>query len=133
MSWILWREEYRVGDAAIDQDHQTLFGLISSFHEAVQYGSAPNEVLRVLNELVTYAEGHFQREERIMAAHGYPLLEAHHHLHEKLYGSIYVLQTQLEKDPAAAKLQTIAFLKTWLTDHILQHDLAFAEFVRRRP
>lgn len=131
MSWVVWRKEYKVGVPLIDQDHQNLFELINAFHDSFEQRRTQQELLQVLNNLVTYAEEHFQREEFTMAAHGYPLLEEHQQLHEQLYDRIYVLNERLQNDPRPAEEETIVFLKDWLTDHILQHDFAFAEFVRK--
>lgn len=130
MSWVDWKEAYRVGDASIDADHQYLFKLINEFHDSFRQKKDRRELLRVLNNLVAYAEGHFRREELIMAAHGYPLLDAHLVLHEELYDAIYALNERLLEGSDPAENETIAFLRTWLSDHILQHDLAFAEYVR---
>ncbi|MBS1196849.1 MAG: hemerythrin-like metal-binding protein [Proteobacteria bacterium] len=131
MSWIAWKEEYRVGNEIIDHDHQALFKLINAFYDAFQESKLRRELLHILNELVAYSEEHFQREELIMAAHNYPGLEEHHHLHEKLYETIYALNSRLHKDPRPLERETIAFLKNWLTDHILLHDLALGEFINK--
>lgn len=131
MSWIVWRPEYKVGDPMIDQDHQNLFKLINEFHDTFHRHKTRQELLQVLNNLVAYAEEHFQREEFTMAAHGYPQLEEHQQLHEQLYDRIYALNELLLDDQRPAEDETIAFLKNWLTDHILQHDFAFAAFVRK--
>ena len=131
MSWIAWKEGYRVGNETIDRDHQALFKIINDFYDAFQESKMRRELLHILNELVTYSEGHFQREELIMAAHNYPLQEDHHHLHEKLYDTIYALNERLQNDPRPLEREAIAFLKNWLTDHILLHDLALGEFIKK--
>jgi len=132
MSWISWKDAYRTGEEAIDRDHKTLFKLINEFHDAFQESRRRRDLLRILNQLVTYAEGHFQREEAIMAAHHYPELESHQQLHEQLYDTIYALNERLQNDPQPLEREAIAFLKNWLGDHILHYDLAFAEFVRQK-
>lgn len=132
MSWVVWREEYRIGEAMIDQDHKNLFKLINEFHDTFQERKVRSELVRVLNNLVAYAEEHFQREEFIMAAHGFPLQEEHHARHEQLYATIYVLNEKLQNSAQLPERDAIAFLKDWLADHILQHDLAFAEFLKKQ-
>ena len=63
---------------------------------------------------------------------GYPVLEEHHLFHTKLYESIYQLNDRLESDPAPLDRQTIAFLKNWLSDHIMQEDQKLGEYLRQR-
>ncbi len=132
MSLVQWDDKYIVGNEVIDRDHKALFALINDFYDVFQESNRRRDIAVVLTKLVEYAESHFQREEAIMAANGYPVLEEHHLFHTKLYESIYQLNDRLESDPAPLDRQTIAFLKNWLSDHIMQEDQKLGEYLRQR-
>jgi hemerythrin len=132
MSLVRWDDKYIVGNEVIDRDHKALFVLINDFYDAFQESNRRRDIGLVLMALVKYAEQHFRREEAIMAVNGYPAKDDHHEFHTKLYESIYQINERLASDPAPLDRQTIAFLKDWLSDHILVEDLKFSEFLRQR-
>lgn len=129
MSLLNWNRAYVVGNAQVDSDHQTLFDLINSFHFAYVQNRDRTEILRLLNDLVKYAEEHFQREEKMMAAAAYPGLEQHQQIHAELFETIFVLQTKLEEASIKMEKETVEFLRHWLTDHIAEHDKEFGRFL----
>lgn len=53
-----------------------------------------------------------------------PIDSDHRHLE-----SIFVLQARLEEASIKFEKETIAFLGTWLTDHIAEEDRAFGRFL----
>jgi hemerythrin-like metal-binding protein len=129
MALLNWNRGYLIGNAQIDSDHQHLFDLINSFHYAFIQNRDRLGILRILNGLVQYAEEHFQREEAMMADRGYPELEAHQQIHAGLFETIFQLQTKLEEASVKMEKETVDFLRHWLTDHIAEHDTAFARFL----
>jgi hemerythrin len=131
MSLVRWDDKYVVGNEVIDRDHKALFAMINEFYDAFQENGRRRDLVSILMRLVSYAERHFQREEAIMAANGYPALDDHHVFHTKLYETIYQLNERLETDPSPLDRHAIAFLKDWLSEHILQEDLKLGEFLRQ--
>ncbi len=132
MALLNWKPDYLLGNVPIDSDHRHLFDLINSFHYAFIQNRERKEILRLLNSLVKYSEEHFQREEKMMADHGYPGLERHRDIHAGLFETIFVLQARLEEASIKMEKETIAFLGTWLTDHIAEEDRAFGRFLARQ-
>lgn len=132
MSLVRWSDEFLVGDATIDSQHRYLFDLINAFHEAFMASRSRKEVARLLNQLTEYAETHFQEEERLMRESAYPAAGEHHVIHEALYEQIYALNARFEDRALNPTYETVAFLRTWLTDHILKSDVAFGEYLRHR-
>lgn len=130
MHLVRWQDRFLVGDETIDNDHKTLFRMINEFYDAFTYSRKRSDLNRILIKLVNYSEEHFQREERIMADHGFPATEEHHKVHEELYEMIFTLNKRLETDPAPLDRDAVSFLKHWLVDHILKHDLALGDFLR---
>ncbi|RJX30762.1 MAG: hemerythrin [Oxalobacter sp.] len=132
MALVRWDDKYLVGNPDVDHDHRTLFAMINEFHEAFQESKKRGELIVILRRLVDYSERHFQREEAIMSAAGYPALDEHHAAHEKLFETIFELNDKLESDPAPLDRQTIAFLRTWLSDHVIAQDLKLGAFLREK-
>lgn len=131
MPLLSWRDDYLVGEQTIDRDHQRLFDLINEFHDAYHRSWEKREIAKVLAGVVAYAEEHFQREERIMAAAGYPDLAVHRKIHEELYEMLYQLQEGYESGRRNIDGQTTRFLNQWLVDHILDNDLRIGEYMRK--
>ena len=131
MAWLNWNQDYVVGNESIDSDHRQLFELINSFHHEYIQNRDRAKIRRLLNELVRYCEDHFRREEQLMAEAAYPGLDAHCQIHAKLFETIFDLQAQLENDSFKMDRETIGFLRHWLTDHVVEHDVAFARFLSK--
>ena len=132
MTLLSWRSDYRVGINVIDSEHQALFDLINDFHDKYAGGDTHGQLLGVLNRLVAYAEAHFQHEETLMREIGYPHLAEHQQMHEQLYSSIFALNEKLSQHGATMNADTLRFLKTWITGHILQEDLSIGELLERK-
>ncbi len=132
MSLVYWEDKYQVGDEVIDRDHKALFVMINEFYDAFQESNKRSDLIVILARLVKYAEAHFQREEAIMSACGYTLLNEHQLSHTKLYETIYALTERLASDPAPLDRATIAFLKNWLVDHVVEEDSKIGEFLRQQ-
>ena len=82
--------------------------------------------------LIRYVDRHFRNEEALMEIAGYPLLKEHIQQHETLefktadLAELYLAGEQDITD------ETMDFLKTWLTDHILKEDVKTGEFIGDR-
>lgn len=132
MAFLSWREQYRVGVTRIDEEHRYLFDLINAFHDE-HCGSADDSALaKILNQLVQYAEQHFRHEEAIMEKNKYPAHAEHCGLHEDLYLTIFRISEQLGAGSVRVDIETVRFIRSWLTDHIIQHDLQFADYMARK-
>lgn len=129
MTLLRWGDAYLVGETTIDHEHQMLFQLINDFYDAFQEAKRRADLMRLLTQLVLYAEKHFQHEEENMAAHAYPATQEHHQLHVELFEAIFQLNHRLETDPGPLDRDAVAFLKHWLVDHITLHDKKFGAFL----
>ena len=132
MTFLSWRTDYEIGVAQIDAEHRSLLDLVNEFHDISAQSATSKDIALVLNRLVSYAEEHFQREEKLMSDNGYPLLEAHRELHVQLVTSIFAINERFASQPAKASKETLQFIKTWLIDHIIKHDMDIGDFLRRK-
>jgi len=132
MAFLSWRRDYEVGVKLIDAEHRGLFDLINEFHDTRARGNAGKEAAQVLNRLIAYAEEHFQHEEKLMSDNGYRLLDQHRQLHSDLVSSIFAINERLAADTANASAEILPFIKNWLVEHIIQHDMDIGDFMRRK-
>lgn len=129
-----------VGVEVLDRDHQILVDLIRRIadardEDASKEGHGVRELLsEVLVELVAYTVYHFDREERVMAACGYPELEAHRDEHSVLTREVKDLQRRFcEDDPDLGRDELLVFLTGWLNHHIMLQDMAYRTYVENNP
>lgn len=66
MTFYSWSADLSVGNAAIDEDHRELIGLINRLHAAMERGRGGLIMNEVLAELIDYVDAHFKREEDYM-------------------------------------------------------------------
>ena len=126
MPLITWTDDLSVGVEAIDNDHQLLINLINLLHDAVADGPRKETGGSVLNVLHDYTEYHFEREEVLMAACGYPGLEAHRMAHDGMKAKVVEIRDQYLDDPASILgADVLDFLKDWLVTHIKGTDQDF--------
>jgi hemerythrin len=132
MTVMSWRREYEVGVPQIDAEHRSLFDLVNEFHETYMRGDSRKEIPVVLNRLITYAEAHFQHEEKLMEEIGYPQIERQRKEHADLVTSIFAINENLATEPAHASRETVRFIKAWLLDHIVKDDMDIGDFLRHK-
>ena len=132
MALLSWSKQYLIGNEIIDAEHEELFNLINNFHTAWVKAHNRQDIARILNQLITYAQMHFQDEERIMAEAGYPALAQHQQIHEAMIDTIFQLQQSYEEGNLHLEMDTMKFVKTWMVGHILENDYAFRDFLARK-
>ena len=123
-----WDSNYELGHKKIDDQHRIFFGLIAEFQEAIFNGAANDNLLRMLNIIIKYAEFHFASEEEIMTEHQYPAQPQHANLHKILLDEIKDISAQFKQD----KLGTRAvsdFLLNWFLLHISRQDKKLVGFI----
>jgi hemerythrin len=131
---IIWREAMCVGNQAIDTDHRYLLCLINTVELALRTEQPLDILVSALEQLKTYTHEHFEREEKIMAALGYPRLDqhkiAHRQLVEQLDHAVNPVLVPQEGQlpitsaiPEATRNEIIGLLKHWLIDHIIKEDM----------
>jgi hemerythrin len=126
----VWEKKYDTGIEEIDRDHQGLVKLINDLYEAMQDGSGGALLLPIFSALKRYTENHFAREEAYMEACNAPDRESHFQAHQKMATKLAELETRHRAGEAAISLQTLKFLRDWLTNHICAVDQAMTEHAR---
>lgn len=119
LQWEFWRDDLGVGHAVIDDDHKRILAFIARLQEAYQLGEAHDVVAEGIAEIADYSAGHFDREERMLAAVGYPHL-AHHRARHESFRS-YVAHA-LENGGDIDQGELLSYLVDWWVGHIASED-----------
>lgn len=131
MSIIEWDGTYSIGIKELDDHHQHLFTLINRAFDGYNRGMGDTSVKKLLDELLEYASYHFSAEEILMAEIAYPGIEEHHRQHDLLTDKVAEMMELYPTVGSGILASTLMFMNTWLTRHILQHDMEYARFCRK--
>lgn len=126
-----WSDNYSVGHARIDFEHQIFLGLLNDFQMARQAGGGKERLLRILNEICCYARFHFKSEENIMEDIRYPALAEHKTQHKRLAEELCTMRLGLEYDqitPASIEQG----LLDWYSHHFITEDGKIAQHLRAK-
>jgi len=116
-----WDQKYELGHDRIDSEHKIFLGLIIDFQEAAITGAEKEKLIRILNEIVKYAEFHFVSEENIMTENHYPDQQQHAHLHNVLLSEVRDKLHQFRRSDLAAN-DVFDFLFQWFAIHTTSED-----------
>lgn len=117
-------------DPVVDHDHSVLLTLISQISlDANCHDQSAVEF--VIDELVGYILSHFGREERLLGRRGYPALQAHKEVHQRMAEEVIALRDKLRHDYSPSLGEELSrYLRNWLTDHILIEDKKFVLYLQ---
>jgi hemerythrin-like metal-binding protein len=126
-----WSADLEFGHNLIDGQHKKLVALVNELSSAMHGGRGKEVLGRVLNELVSYTLNHFADEEAIFSASSYPKSKEHKAKHADLVVQVAKLKGDFESGTAILSSDTLAFLKSWLVDHILGTDKGYVPFIKK--
>jgi hemerythrin-like metal-binding protein len=122
----------KTGIPEIDDEHDTLMRLgnrLYSMSFADDVSRA--EVESVLTELITFAQRHFDDEERLMEARGFPQLEQHRATHKRMCDYLQEIFDLARETPLMVTIRLEIFLGSWFIWHMQRDDMEFAQFCRQ--
>ncbi len=122
----LWREEYKIGNREVDDQHRELFRKIESLLVIAATADAEKnrqECLEIIDFLVSYTVHHFETEEALQRALNYVSYEEHVRIHEQFKNTILTYKERVENDFSKETLKKfVGTLLTWLAIHIRDCD-----------
>ena len=127
--------KYSIGIPEMDAQHARWIQLIEEFrhsasgHLLEHAGIAAAQ--HALEQLLNYTRDHFASEERFLALHKYPDLDAHKHHHRSLETEVAKLFDEIKAHKTnTTPLKLNLFVTIWLMEHIMQDDDKYARFIR---
>ncbi len=127
-----WQNAYLTGIGSIDAQHQSLFQIGRKLYDAMSTGKGKAVLGSTLERLVTYTEGHFAHEERLMRLGGFPDFAAHKAQHDALTRQVRKFQKDFEAGHSAITVQVLQFLSNWLVEHVKGNDLKYVPYLVSR-
>jgi hemerythrin len=123
---IKWSQEYEVGVALIDQQHQKLFEIANRAYELLTdewRTDKYDDIIAILEELRDYALFHFNTEEEYMISSGYRRFLSHKVEHDDFKEELSTVDLyKLDADQNAYLSNILDFVVTWIENHILKVD-----------
>jgi hemerythrin-like metal-binding protein len=132
MSLLEWRDEFRIGIAEVDHEHQALIGLINELHAALGTDRTSEGIEEFLGEIYARISAHFALEEKDMRAHRYPELGVHKADHERLLDDIREI---MDEQSERGVLDDGVFsdrLASWFGDHFRTHDAQLHKYLQKQ-
>jgi hemerythrin-like metal-binding protein len=127
-----WKNEYSVKIQSVDTQHKILFSLASELNAAMAKGEGSKRLSSVLDRLLNYTEAHFADEEKLMAKYRYPRLAVHKDEHDVLTKKVRKLREDMVRGDSLLTIDVMDFLQNWLTKHIQNSDMHYAEHINAR-
>jgi hemerythrin len=122
---IEWKDSYRIGEEAIDRQHQELFVLANAMFSATDKGA-----LRLCAmKLFKHVREHFADEEALMKMVAFPGYKAHVESHNRILKNLGEVSHAIGKDAMDPKV-VVEFLTDWGLNHIPHDDAQVAAFVK---
>lgn len=129
---LIWKNEWASGDLTIDKQHKKLNEFVNCIVEQTLKGADQKVLLNLLEELQQHIVDHFNYEEKCLKEIGYPNLEEHSNLHEKLVMNFL----ELKDSYLAGKIKPTAFYSFIIEDVILGHlqndDSKFFSYIKTK-
>lgn len=123
-----WTDSLACGDETIDADHRSLFDVAERLRNASLHEQGNAITGALLHELLDYIQGHFAREEALMAAISYPGLEEHRFEHSLLAHHVRKLHQDFLAEKPIAHIDMWQFLRRWLRNHIMASDTLMVQY-----
>ncbi|MCP4995174.1 MAG: bacteriohemerythrin [Gammaproteobacteria bacterium] len=124
-----WSEDFNIDIQPLDDDHRELFELINRCRKAFDNHEAPENGYPMLDEIYHYAQYHFKREEKVMAACDYPDIKNHRQVHALLLKQARSMMKE-EREGMFDIRSLLAFLDDWCVGHVQSMDRNFASYCR---
>lgn len=128
-----WKEDYSLGNGAIDDQHKRLFELGSQIHDMLKKKRSEDkydDLMVLIKELSDYTVYHFEFEEGMLEAAGYPNLDLHQQEHARFIDKLEEMSTQdLDAFQNKVAFEMLGFVANWIERHILDTDFKYKGYV----
>ena len=134
---LLWRDDYRCGNATLDDQHEALVHLANSVLQVMMpaHGTPPDasSALPALDALLGHVVQHFADEEAIISAAGYPRARQHALVHSHLVAKALQLRNDLEAGHDRLGELVNFLARDVVVRHIASADAEFFPWLKQPP
>ncbi|QFY88448.1 hemerythrin family protein [Magnetovirga frankeli] len=138
---IIWRDQMRVGNDLIDQDHRYLVCLFNCLELSLGREDSRELLPSLFGQLLEYTQTHFDREERIQLKANYQHYMEHKLQHQNIIEHLDEINRQLQRCLESAEgevefpinLEVMALAREWVIDHIIKTDRDMIPMLKKLP
>ncbi|MBT7617344.1 MAG: hemerythrin family protein [Calditrichaeota bacterium] len=130
MTFMPWKDEYSVGVQLFDDQHQKMFQFINDLNDAMMDVEEQAVLFAIIEGLIEYTKKHFKDEEDNLRRHCFSGLAEHEAEHQKLTKSVIDFSVENKNHDSSVTVKVMDFLYHWITDHILDSDKKYSEFLK---
>jgi hemerythrin len=132
MGIMKWNESMKVGVEASDKQHIKVFDLINQLYDAMSVGKGREVLGKILGELSSYTEDHFNAEEKLFQKYAYPDAKTHMQQHAYLTQKTLELKNKFDNGQTMISVEMLNFLKDWWGTHIMKVDKMYGPFLNSK-
>ena len=132
---LTWSKRMSIGNGMIDSEHKMILGLVNEVDNAIR---TKDVVLfgRALDVLEAATRSHFEHEEKIAQAIGFPFDE-HSLEHQYILDEFKDIKQRLADDQEgwseSAAEYCYMFLSNWAIDHVMEDDMKMKPLLETYP
>jgi hemerythrin len=130
--YLEWSRDLETGNETVDGQHKMLFSYVNDLIGVIEGGDESGKIQETLAFLIHYTVQHFQDEEALQLACGFPEYEWHRWLHEDFKEKAAALARRFTLSGSSIglcnDLKTIVV--SWLKEHIRVEDKKIGDYIR---
>ncbi len=127
-----WSAELKLGIAPLDSDHAHIVHLVNELDETIVNHRPRDQVLLVLNDILTASSEHFCREEQFMRRIRFAGLVQHKFDHDALLRELRLVIRAVSAGQRPADRALVDWLHNWFVDHVNNADQQIAVACREQ-
>ena len=128
---IEWNKQHSLGLSIIDEEHKKVIEIINGIIAAKQRDNYPEEIEKMLYEMIDYAWSHFKTEESYMLEFNYHEYQYHKEEHFDFIQRMNSYFSRVVTGDYQLANEILEFLKQWLVRHIEGTDKKYIECFTR--
>ena len=122
MAKIEWSEDFSVGNAAIDREHEHLIKEINDLYELLLQSTDTLKIETLLGDIQADISAHFAFEELLMSKAGFAEYEEHKKDHQTLLDQINDMVFSFSDDPETGRQLLKDQMCNWFAHHFVTFD-----------
>lgn len=134
-TFMAWGPALVTGVPRIDEQHKVLVDMCNEAYLLTRTEATAEAAKKLLRDLTSYALYHFEAEEAFAVECGYAAAQVekntqHCAQHRAFATTVAQMQVEMFRGNGVSIEQLFAFLRAWLTDHILGTDMQLTAFAK---
>jgi len=124
-----WDENFSVGNDEMDFQHKKLIDIINELFIHFNKGNAQEKSLSILDRMVNYSFLHLDKEEEYLKKIDFPYIDEHKTMHNSYKQEIILFRNKIRSGNKDVHYEIFNYLKEWWTNHILEEDMKYFDYM----